>query len=254
MLRMKRLIFVSVVCFFSASTAQAITIYSGQDDGVFPGPFTNSTAAQQQLLTAAAAFGSVTTHNFAEQPLGYQTNYTWFNGDGTYSINAANLGDGISGISDHNIGPGGLAGFNVGAGDPNHRWLGFPGGSATFNFTNPTNSFGAYFTGLQTSFGTTLTISFDDGAPQVLNIPINENGGVEFFGFTDVNPFTSVTISRPAGANGTDYWGLDNVSFNVGAVPEPSTWAMMILGFAGVGFAAYRRESKPSFRSFANAI
>ena len=31
-----------------------------------------------------------------------------------------------------------------------------------------------------------------------------------------------------------------------GAVPEPSTWAMMILGFAGVGFMAYRRKSKPA--------
>jgi hypothetical protein len=29
------------------------------------------------------------------------------------------------------------------------------------------------------------------------------------------------------------------------AVPEPSTWAMMILGFMGVGFMAYRRKSKP---------
>jgi uncharacterized protein YjiS (DUF1127 family) len=29
------------------------------------------------------------------------------------------------------------------------------------------------------------------------------------------------------------------------AVPEPSTWAMMILGFAGVGFMAYRRKSRP---------
>ena len=27
-------------------------------------------------------------------------------------------------------------------------------------------------------------------------------------------------------------------------VPEPSTWAMMILGFAGVGFMAYRRSRK----------
>jgi PEP-CTERM motif len=33
-------------------------------------------------------------------------------------------------------------------------------------------------------------------------------------------------------------------TFNVAAVPEPSTWAMMILGFAGVGFMAYRRKSK----------
>jgi hypothetical protein len=33
---------------------------------------------------------------------------------------------------------------------------------------------------------------------------------------------------------------------SVAAVPEPSTWAMMILGFAGIGFMAYRRKSKPA--------
>jgi hypothetical protein len=32
------------------------------------------------------------------------------------------------------------------------------------------------------------------------------------------------------------------------SVPEASTWAMMILGFLGVGFTAYRRKTKPSFR------
>jgi PEP-CTERM motif len=31
---------------------------------------------------------------------------------------------------------------------------------------------------------------------------------------------------------------------SVGSVPEPSTWAMMILGFFGIGFMAYRRKSK----------
>jgi hypothetical protein len=31
-----------------------------------------------------------------------------------------------------------------------------------------------------------------------------------------------------------------------GAVPEPSTWAMMILGFFGIAFMAYRRKSKPA--------
>jgi hypothetical protein len=30
------------------------------------------------------------------------------------------------------------------------------------------------------------------------------------------------------------------------AVPEPPTWAMMLLGFAGIGFMAYRRKSKPA--------
>jgi hypothetical protein len=40
--------------------------------------------------------------------------------------------------------------------------------------------------------------------------------------------------------------GLTNVNyaFVVTAVPEPSTWAMMILGFAGIGFMAYRRSRK----------
>jgi len=33
------------------------------------------------------------------------------------------------------------------------------------------------------------------------------------------------------------------------AVPEPSTWAMLILGFIGIGFMAYRRkDSSASFR------
>jgi hypothetical protein len=32
----------------------------------------------------------------------------------------------------------------------------------------------------------------------------------------------------------------------VAAVPEPSTWAMLLLGFAGIGFMAYRRKSKPA--------
>jgi|SRR5688572_12284010 len=36
---------------------------------------------------------------------------------------------------------------------------------------------------------------------------------------------------------------IDNVSLTA-AVPEPSTWAMMFIGFAGVGFMAYRRSRK----------
>jgi outer membrane lipase/esterase len=32
--------------------------------------------------------------------------------------------------------------------------------------------------------------------------------------------------------------------FSVAAVPELSTWAMLLIGFAGLGFMAYRRKSK----------
>jgi len=46
------------------------------------------------------------------------------------------------------------------------------------------------------------------------------------------------------------YWdsvSSDNTQFvtaSISAVPEPSTWAMMILGFAGVGYIAYRRRDQ----------
>jgi hypothetical protein len=41
-----------------------------------------------------------------------------------------------------------------------------------------------------------------------------------------------------------DYVFIDNFTGGVaGAVPEPSTWAMMLLGFAGLGVMAYRRKS-----------
>jgi hypothetical protein len=44
---------------------------------------------------------------------------------------------------------------------------------------------------------------------------------------------------------GTDIVGAGqfNASFSLSGspVPEPSTWAMMLLGFAGLGFAGYRR-------------
>lgn len=37
---------------------------------------------------------------------------------------------------------------------------------------------------------------------------------------------------------------IDGGSLDPTAVPEPSTWAMMLMGLAGVGFAAYRRGRK----------
>jgi hypothetical protein len=39
---------------------------------------------------------------------------------------------------------------------------------------------------------------------------------------------------------GNDF-GLDNIRLGDPAVPEPSTWAMMALGLAGLGFAGYRK-------------
>ena len=42
------------------------------------------------------------------------------------------------------------------------------------------------------------------------------------------------------------FLGVDYVSVSAGAVPEPSTWVMMIIGFLGLGFIAHRRRSRPA--------
>jgi hypothetical protein len=79
--------------------------------------------------------------------------------------------------------------------------------------------------------------------------------GASFFTIPDLDP--TLTIES--------VWGLTNIvaghNFDldpnyavaidvflgdgVAAIPEPSTWAMMILGFAGLGFMAYRRKTRP---------
>ena len=63
----------------------------------------------------------------------------------------------------------------------------------------------------------------------------------DFFGVTDLTPFTTVLVSSE-----DENLYLDNVDFGtaVSAIPEPSTWAMMILGFAGIGFLSYRRSRR----------
>jgi PEP-CTERM motif len=53
---------------------------------------------------------------------------------------------------------------------------------------------------------------------------------------TGLSPFTQVNFSSTRNA----------FEFSLGTIgaPEPSTWAMMVIGFAGLGYAAFRRNSK----------
>ena len=55
-------------------------------------------------------------------------------------------------------------------------------------------------------------------------------GQIKFSGYT----FDTIVLS----SKDTTDFGLGN--FTVATAPEPSTWAMMLAGFAGLGFAGYR--------------
>jgi hypothetical protein len=46
-------------------------------------------------------------------------------------------------------------------------------------------------------------------------------------------------------ADGTGGFGFDFAVGGVAPAPETSTWAMMLLGFAGLGYAGYRRAREP---------
>jgi PEP-CTERM motif len=57
----------------------------------------------------------------------------------------------------------------------------------------------------------------------------------------------SVGVSTQFGESPIEQMALSgDVVLATSAVPEPSTWAMMLIGFAGLGVAAYRRKSKPA--------
>jgi len=58
------------------------------------------------------------------------------------------------------------------------------------------------------------------------------------------NPFWDFASANADGSPNLTFQILGTAS--ISSVPEPSTWAMMILGFAGIGFVAYRRKSKPA--------
>ena len=77
-------------------------------------------------------------------------------------------------------------------------------------------------------------------------------GGISFA--TSVNTFNLENfggvelIKFSTDPSGIDTGGVP-ITFSIAqAVPEPSTWAMMILGFMGVGFLAYRRKTTHAFR------
>jgi hypothetical protein len=100
-----------------------------------------------------------------------------------------------------------------------------------------------------------LTVSSDDDALVYLNGKyVGGNPGVHG------TETAILDLGNLSGANSLEVFYADRAQVGavldlgltgatVSAVPEPSTWAMMILGFFGLGFVAYRRkQSGTQFR------
>ncbi len=88
-------------------------------------------------------------------------------------------------------------------------------------------------------------------AGAIWTIEYNTNGNNETVtGSPTVNALIAAdvayAVAHPAAYSSSLFPGANGVAFGAGqgfssAVPEPSTWAMMLMGFAGLGFAGYRR-------------
>jgi hypothetical protein len=129
-------------------------------------------------------------------------------------------------------------------------------GSGSFTVTTPTpsTSFDTVGNGL-----TAMTFTIDSMTFNLLNstsagVGFNNNGLgtpeiINTINYTGQNDSFVFQLS----AGGFGYTFTDSANNNLSskgtivatlapAVPEPATWAMMILGFAGVGFMTYRRK------------
>jgi hypothetical protein len=160
--------------------------------------------------------------------------------------------------------------------DWSYTGAGINNGSGTMEGTLDTNpsdpQFGAYnITSISgTAEGQTITgLSLYDAPSNVVYPPSPPNVGVDTLGvsftvadgtaFQIYEDFGNYTPGPPYGCQavycllgpgdpvtggaGDPFTALDSFTVTVG-VPEPSTWAMMLLGFAGLGFAGYRRSRK----------
>jgi hypothetical protein len=106
--------------------------------------------------------------------------------------------------------------------------LGFPGASASYNVFDASNN---------SLLGGTVSHS--------TSVTGNLNWNFVTSSFVADSTTSNLQFTEILGGNNA---GILLDAVEVSAVPEPSTWAMMILGFLGVGFMAYRRNNKAMMR------
>ncbi len=131
----------------------------------------------------------------------------------------------------------------------------------------PVGSVGSISQTLTTTAGQSYLISFDlqnlsGGTPNFYQVLFD---GAQLFSATNSAAFGYTNFSTNAIASGVStgltfnfqhdpsFFRLDNVSVTAvnGAVPEPATWAMMLIGFGAIGASMRRRRKITAAPQFA---
>ena len=113
------------------------------------------------------------------------------------------------------------------------------------------------------SYDISYWVNFLTGPPNAVTVSFggvlltaveNVTAGAGWIQYTVIGTATSNSTVLEFGLRqDSTFSGLDDVSVTslTAAVPEPSTWAMMVLGFASLGFMTYRRRQSGSATSVA---
>jgi hypothetical protein len=199
------------------------------------------TVIGHDLTTAPFAGASVETFGTAATP----SSGTFFSTD----LNAQFTAGGSASVFNGSANNVTAAPFiNPGVQDPTNYLTIGGGATETITFVGLRNLFGLYwgsadnFNSIKFYRGGLLLGTFDGSSafPPVAaghQTNLDNNGYVVF---SNLGQFDQVVLSSSQNA-----FELDNVA---AAAPEPATWAMMILGFLGVGFMAYRQKNRTAFR------
>lgn len=240
----------------------ATTVYSGQD--INPGPGA-SIPANPNSDAAAASFASAlsgtSTESFESFATGASAPLNL-----SFTGSAGNLGAVLSGsgsvASATRAAPSGTGQYAI----DGSKYYAVNSNSFTITFDSNIAAFGFYATDLEDLENINITLNYAGGGNATYNLEtlfgppsgvFLESGSVHFLGFIDTdNPFSSVVFGG-ASANG-DILAFDLMTIGDRAqvvnppsgVPEPATWAMLILGFGAVG-ATLRRRQQTARVSFA---
>lgn len=207
-------------------------------------PAAKAALAGALLATGSAASAATVLFVGGAGGLGAgQTNYADF--DTTFgNQSGVSAGSGVFAASVAGVAANPATGNGV---DPDSFFAVLGGGTATFSFAQAVGIFG-FDLGSSDEYNT-LTLNFVNGPSQSftgeqLNLAFDANGNqidagnngrVTFSSFGD--RITSVTFSSRQNS-----FEFDNLG--IGAIPEPSVWAMLILGFGVIGGSLRRRTAK----------
>lgn len=200
--------------------AQAAVVTSYGDEVAF----TAATTAQQKTGFSVSCSGACV--EFAGTTFVTANNITFFSSGGVNINSAEQQNFSVATLS--NV-------FNPDASGPN---------TLTITLPSAVTAFGVNFA--ESIGSSAITIGVGNGSNTLYSVsPTTTAYQKQFLGFVSDTAFNTITVTDTQ----PDGWFIFDVTTAVAAVPEPSSWAMLILGFAGVGFVAYRRRNQGALRA-----